>query len=223
MKEQYRRNIYEFMYHRIEIYSVDPNGRYKSYEHCRKVFLDNKNDPKKYDYITLHLYAYLASWGMLRNSFLMKKDYLFNKPVVEILCKEEYSRLINFAPFIENNQEDIDLILRLKDEIKGYYLNQGYFNDLNGEMTQITSVTDTLVSKIILGTIGCIVAYDKYLIRTLSKLHICQSFNSNSINSIIGFARVNQDDIMRLTEELGELYTPMKVVDMYLWEQGLIE
>ena len=64
-----------------------------------------------YNYITLNLYAYLASWGMLRNSFLMQKDYLFSKPVVEILCKDKYSNLISFNPFKENIITDLETII----------------------------------------------------------------------------------------------------------------
>lgn len=58
----------------------------------------------------------------------MQKDYLFNKPVVIILCKDKYIPLINWSPF-NKTQKEIDeyvsLILELKNEIKKYYLS-GY-------------------------------------------------------------------------------------------------
>lgn len=48
----------------------------------------------------------------------MQKDYLFSKPVVEILCKDKYSNLISFNPFKENIITDLETIMSLRDEIK---------------------------------------------------------------------------------------------------------
>ena len=67
------KNINEYINKFIDSYHNDKNGRYRSYDHCRESFLKYKNDETMYNYITLNLYAYLASWGMLRNSFLMQK------------------------------------------------------------------------------------------------------------------------------------------------------
>lgn len=46
----------------------------------------------------------LSELGMMRNSFLLQKDYLFNLPVVGILCKDEYRQLIQF---VQKNQTKI--------------------------------------------------------------------------------------------------------------------
>jgi hypothetical protein len=48
----------------------DNNARYKSWEHCYIYFQKNKSNKEKTDEMALHLAFYLASWGMLRNSFL---------------------------------------------------------------------------------------------------------------------------------------------------------
>lgn len=50
--------------------------RYRSWEHCYNAFHDNRHLPDKTEFLSLHLAWYLASWGMLRNSFLMERDYL---------------------------------------------------------------------------------------------------------------------------------------------------
>lgn len=199
----------------------DENGRYKSYEHCRQCFLDNRTDEMKYDLITLHLYAYLASWGMLRNSFLMQKDYLFNLPVVRILCKEEYSRLLVFDPFADDCDDDISLIMKLRDEIRSYYLSQTYIKDSTHEKIRITNVTDTLVTKIILGTIGCVPAYDQYFVSAIRQYGICGTFNAKSMTGLIKFAKETHNSIENACKGLGSLYTPMKIIDMYFWENGV--
>ena len=216
-------------------YKAYPNDRYMSYEHCRKYFLDNRYFPAKYDFITLHLYAYLASWGMLRNSFLLHKDYLFNKPVVEILCKSKYSRLVCFDPFAQNANNDLNLIMdHLIEEIKNYYESKTYIDPDTGNEKDIDHVTDTLISKIILGTLGCVPAYDQFFIKGLRKYNedyklkpkIMKSFKKESLEALINFAKANKKEIedacdkLNITCGVKGLYTPMKVIDMYFWELG---
>lgn len=205
-------------------YKAYPNDRYMSYEHCRKYFLDNRYFPEKYDLITLHLYAYLASWGMLRNSFLLENDYLFNKPVVEILCKSEYDCLKYFDPFGPDAEDYLEPIMKLKKEIKKCYEAKG-----------IDHVTDTLVSKIILGTLGCVPAYDtnfksgldEYFGKEEVNKNGLKKFEESSINVMIDFAIKNKKEIENACKELDQLsgvkglYTPMKIIDMYFFEVGL--
>ena len=54
----------------------DPHHRYLSWEYCHEAFRLNRRPQidATIDYLCLHLAWYLASWGMLRNSFLMQKD-----------------------------------------------------------------------------------------------------------------------------------------------------
>ena len=185
------KNINEYINKFIDSYHNDKNGRYRSYDHCRESFLKYKNDETMYNYITLNLYAYLASWGMLRNSFLMQKDYLFSKPVVEILCKDKYSNLISFNPFKENIITDLETIMSLRDEIKEYYMGQTYIEDGTNKTKTISNVTDTLITKIILGTLGCVPAYDQYFVKALRRNKINGVFNLNSMKQIIQYAKDN--------------------------------
>lgn len=75
----------------------DPNGRFRSWEHCYKRFYDvriSQNGNVDYDNLSLHLAFYLASWGMYRgSSFLLKKDYRIHIPVVKILLQQQYKCL----------------------------------------------------------------------------------------------------------------------------------
>lgn len=211
-------------------YKAYPNDRYMSYEHCRKYFLDNRYFPAKYDFITLHLYAYLASWGMLRNSFLLRKDYLFNKPVVKILSKSEYDCLKYFNPFGPNAKNYLGSIKNLKDEINKCY---GYKKDKKGK--DIPLATDILVSKIILGTLGYVPAYDtnfksgldEYFGKEEVNKNGLKKFEESSMNVMVDFAIKNKKEIENACKELDQLsgvkglYTPMKIIDMYFFEVGL--
>ena len=202
-------------------YNLDPNSRYKSYDHIRRVFIKYRKDENKRNLITLHLYSYLASWGMLRNSFLMQKDYLFSRPIVDILCQDKYDELLDFNPFVTTLGRSIGLILELVDEIRGYYVGKTYYLEGNKKPQRIENVTDTLVSKIILGTFGCTVAYDRYVKAGLSSFNMSQSISRYSINEICRFAKSNEEQIKEQLDKLNEFYTPMKIIDMYFFEKGL--
>ena len=62
---------------------ANENGRSLSWEHCFRVFRDARTAPSPdYDYLSLHLAFYLASWGMYRgSSFLLQKDYKVLRPL----------------------------------------------------------------------------------------------------------------------------------------------
>ena len=205
------------------IYHADKNGRYMSYDHIRSTFLKYRKDETKRDLITLHLYAYLASWGMLRNSFLMQKDYLFSRPIVDVLCSDKYDSLINFNPFGEVTNQDIRLIQEVAFLIRNNYVGKKYFSEGSEELKTIDNVTDTLVSKIMLGTLGCTVAYDRYVKQGLASLNMTQKMGSQSIKELCAFAKANEEEIKEEISKLNDLYTPMKIIDMYFFEKGFEE
>lgn len=73
----------------------EPNGRGKSWEHCYFHFITarDKHD-KDFDYLSLHLSFYLASWGMYRgSSFLIQRDYRIHIPAVVELLSSKYDQL----------------------------------------------------------------------------------------------------------------------------------
>ena len=74
---------------------VDENGRYRSWEHCYSYFIKARGSQEiDYDYLSLQLAFYLASWGMYRgSSFLLQKDYKVHIPVVKELLNEKYDVL----------------------------------------------------------------------------------------------------------------------------------
>ena len=74
---------------------ADENGRYRSWEHCYSHFIKARESKEvDYDYLSLQLAFYLASWGMYRgSSFLLQKDYKVHIPVVKELLNEKYDVL----------------------------------------------------------------------------------------------------------------------------------
>lgn len=201
----------------------DKNHRDKSFEQCYTFFKENRKDNTKRDLIALHLYAYLASWGMLRNSFLMQKDYLFHRPIVDILCDRKYDELMNINPFCDENiQSQIELIFELSNEIKKCYSSFKYLK--KGDRWLEIKVSDTFLTKILLGTFGCIPAYDTYLKCGLKEFGICQTFNEKSAFEIFKFAKENKaailEETMNIKSKQNMEYPVLKIVDSYLWIIG---
>src|SRR3989344_6839701 len=135
--------------------------RGKSWEHCYKFFRRYKklrNDKLLMDYAALHLGFFLASWGMLRgSSFLLQQDYKFYIPLIRVLVKKERDRLwnLNFYKLLKERkiEETLDCLFGLKEDLK----NEITKNNLDNKMP-----TDLLITKIIMATMGCTPAYDRY-------------------------------------------------------------
>lgn len=209
----------------ITTYMNDDNGRYKSYDHIRNAFIKYRKNKSKKDLLTLFLYNYLASWGMLRNSFLMQKDYKFSLGVINILCEEKYDSVLDYNPFNDEDYLMVDLIKEIGDRIKNYYLHKTYYDERSKKLKEIKNVSDTLITKILLGTFGCCVAYDTYVRKSLRFHGIIQSFGKKSLIQIRDFAKENKSlieaDMVKLNKTTKNLYTPFKILDMYFFEKGL--
>ena len=200
----------------------DEHARYLSWEHCYSFFQKNRHSPsaEQVDLLCLHLAWYLASWGMLRGgAFLLWKDYFVHTPVVKLLTSEEYSDLYELSPLALTNYTVIRKICKLAGEITELYKAETS-KDETGERT----ASDTLVTKIILGTMGCTPAYDRYFKQGLSKSGVAQQrFGEASLTQLAEYYYDNLDELekYRTKTSLGRVeYPPMKLIDMCFWQLG---
>lgn len=87
--------------------------------------------------------------------------------------------------------------------------------------------TDTLVTKILLGTLGCVPAFDRYYKNSVKKNHICKGiFDRNSVRNVAEFYCDNLETFENLRHELSECgieYPPMKLMDMCFWQDAYID
>ena len=133
---------------------ANENGRSRSWEHCYRVFRDARTDPSPdYDYLSLHLAFYLASWGMYRgSSFLLQKDYKVLSPVVEEVLKPGYDCLFGVACV---DLRELEVQARLTN-VYDYIVD--YFHPIREEVAGCevaSSVSPVLVTKILMGTRVC--------------------------------------------------------------------
>ena len=201
----------------LEPLKSDENHRFKSWEHCYKAF---NNEFESEDFLALHLAFYLASWGMYRGSGgLLWKDYKIHIGAVNIIKKYH-----NLRGVFTGDLPKIQEILNVFRELFQYYSKIEFKNGYN-ESSYITP-TDTLISKIILGTLGCLPAFDRYFnIGAFSKEY--SRINLKSLEKIWLKVEEKKSQIVLVQqwifEEYQVWYPPMKIIDMYYWQKGVEE
>jgi hypothetical protein len=209
-----------------------PNHRYKSWEHCYDFFKSahgKELDEKELDLAQLHLAFYLASWGMYRgSSFILQKDYtIFNEIVKELLSKEYlplWNVEANLDKKIKLNELFIVLYFKLEDKLKSIRDSVKKHPDFEGiekrYLNERDEISSTLITKILLGTIGTIPAYDRFFIAGLETEKIQKKFNpEKSFIQMIDFYLKNKEELDEIRTKF-EGYPLMKILDMYFWVAG---
>jgi hypothetical protein len=202
---------------------ANENGRSRSWEHCYRVFRDARTDPSPdCDYMSLHLAFYLASWGMYRgSSFLLQKDYKVLTPIVEEILKPEYDCLFGVACTDLRNSDVRAQLKKLCDDIADY------FDPIRKEVAGrevTTPVSPVLIMKILMGTLGCVPAYDRFFQDGVATYKVTtQEYSLKSVLRLADFYEEHNDRLeearcgMR-TEDL--VYPQMKLLDMGFWQIG---
>ena len=199
----------------------DEFHRYKSWDNCYIAF----QEKKKTEIHTLQLAFFLASWGMYRGSGgLLQKNHLIHEGAVDIILHEDNYKL-RCDRNNEVSKENIPKIINLKRELAEYYYDKKFINGKNDEKR--ISPTDTLISKILLGTLCCCPAYDRYFLAGLKEKKMkYNTFDINSLNELFDFIGKNNnkteiESAQKLIEsKTGNYYPAMKVLDMYFWQIG---
>lgn len=209
------------------------NHRFKSWEHNYRIFCEEREKPNPdIDKLSIHLSFYLASWGMYRgSSFLLQKDYKIHEEAVKEIIKSDYDSLVAIK-FNELNGENLEKMGKLNSFLRNHYRKVS-------QKDKDEKISDILITKILLGTLGCVPAYDQYFKKGFKKFNVLGSFSNNE-------GKLNEKSILRLAEfykkyekELEEKrkdfkikinnknvenkYPQMKVLDMGFWQIGLEE
>ena len=189
-----------------------PNERYASFDFCYNYFysfykrnkLNELADEKNLQMSCLQLGFYLASWGMMRNSFLLEKSIKNYKNLIVVISK--MNPKLWEIDVDKYDEENIELLLNCKKQIV----------EVLGKENK---PSDTLVSKIMLGVFANIPAYDKYFRKSL-KLH---SLNKKSLLKIKKFYEENKEtfDSFKIhtfdfltSQKTDIIYTKAKLIDM---------
>lgn len=209
-----------------ECLNNDENCRYRSWEHCYLHFMRSRGQKNvDYDYLSLQLSFYLASWGMYRgSSFLLQKDYKVHIPAVKELLNEKYDNLAGIKCIDFRKESNQELLKKICEFLNEYY--NKIREDVTGKEFK-NDISSTLITKILMGIFGCVPAYDRYFIAGIKKHKVAiGNFNINSIMQIIDFYEQNHEQLedVRKSMKVGDmLYPQMKIIDMGFWQLGFEE
>ena len=207
--------------------SIEPHGRFKSWEHCYKAFfLARKQKKPDVDKLCLHLAFYLASWGMYRgSSFLLQKDYQIHEDVVKNLLDKRYDSLCGICCDQYLEDDNINLLDELYNSICAKY--RIVRSSVRDDEVR-TDISQTLITKILMGAMGCVPAYDQYFKKGLRELRIASGeFSMQSISDISEWYLENEDKFEKTRRNMiiedrnvRLLYPQVKVIDMGFWQFG---
>jgi hypothetical protein len=196
--------------------------RYRSWGHCYSYFRQARRNglAADRDHAALQLAFYLASWGMYRGSgFLLQHTYTVHRGVIDVIAEARFDDLWD-ADFGATDT-DSQLMPRVRELIVA--LRQAY--KLFAATTGSDQPTDILITKIILGTFGCLPACDRYFIAGFKSEGFSFSrLNDNFVGRVLSFCHQHRHQLekeqARIEERGGIHYPLMKLVDMYFWQLG---
>jgi hypothetical protein len=195
---------------------ADPHHRYRSWEYCYRFFRSRTREALVADKnaAALQLGFYLASWGMYRgSSFLLQHAYTVHEGVVERLAAPEFSEL--WETETGSEAPDARLVQRILSAVAA--VKEAY--------EPFGAATDTLATKVLLGTLACLPACDRFFIDGFKASDRQYSYlNGSFVERILRFClecgadlRIEQE---RLVADGGTHYPFMKLADMYFWQIG---
>lgn len=209
----------------VSVYYQNSSGehhRYRSWEHCYTYFsqVRKREIPLDRDRAAIELGFYLASWGMYRgSSFLLQYSYTIHRPLIDLIFEPRFDPL--WSTDFGSASTDSKLTPLLLELVEGIREAYRPFAIANGSAPP----TDTLVTKIILGTIGSLPACDRFFINGFKiEEHQFSRVNESFINRLLKFCQTHQHELLHQQERIMEIggirYPIMKLVDMHFWQIG---
>lgn len=203
--------------------NTDKSNRQNSWIYCHQAFAAafDKSDQsaEACDLLALHLAFYLASWGMLRGSSpLLQCSYKVHLGAVDTLLEPQYRPLRDISAEALCHEENLDLLMALKEALWQHYKNA--LSDYAKGDKYFPS--DTLITKILLGTLACAPAYDQYFVEALGRFGLNpKQFSRTSIKAIAGFYQAKTSILTQWRNACKEQYFPdMKLLDLAFWLYG---
>ena len=93
------------------------------------------------------------------SSFLLQNDYKIHEEAVKEIIKSDYDSLVAIK-FNEIEGENLEKIEKLNSFLRNHYRKVSQKNEDE-------KISDILITKILLGTLGCVPAYDQYFTKGL--------------------------------------------------------
>ncbi len=205
--------------------------RDKSWEHCYLAFAKYQGSCKELndcemESLCLHLAFYLASFRMYRaSSFLFHLDYKVHTNAVHEILKPEYEKLwaVTCKDYLDNETLLRDLFL-LTEKLREIYANVRA--KAEGDKLTKSPISDILLTKILMGTLGCTPAYDKFFRKCARNTLELKSANykKDSFEHILKYYDDNCSNFEALGRDVSYCmkmdYPQMRILDMCFCTTG---
>lgn len=136
--------------------------RYASYDFCYGYFQTHRHHlAENMELSCLHLWSYLASWGMLRGSSKLLQECSM-KSLSEVINYIDRlpEKIWNIDVPDYTSEEILDKIVKIYSDLQERVAGIKFEEDSTG-----VSPTKTLITKIMLGTLGCVPAFDNNFVK----------------------------------------------------------
>lgn len=157
---------------------------------------------------------------MLRGSTkLLQKDYKVHEEAVNLILKPQFNCLLALS--LSDAQKKEDTLFELIDALRDVYRR------LLGSCNR-SYPSDTLITKVLLGTLGCVPAYDTLFVKGLRMEGVSYSgLKISNFRGLIQYCRDGEELFLRaqasvnkIAEQEGLQYPIMKILDMWFWMRG---
>lgn len=147
------------------------------------------------------------------STFLLQHAYTVHLGAVDCLAQPRFSALWQCE--FGADERDIELVPHILEAVEA--VSQAY--------AQFGQPTETLMTKVLLGTFGCLPACDQYFVAGFRSAGLGYSYlNPGFVKKLLAFSQEHLDDLRReqaaIRDHSGSHYPLMKLVDMYFWQLG---
>lgn len=155
------------------------------------------------------------------SSFLLQKDYRVHIPAVSEILSNKYDSLAGIECKNFRNESNQKLLKEINEFIANYY--DGIRREVKGSALK-NNFSDILITKILMGTLGCVPAYDRYFVSGVRSQKIASgTYNIKSILQLVDFYEKNIEQLDSVQKNFivaDMLYPQMKILDMGFWQIG---
>ena len=148
-------------------------------------------------------------------------DYKVLSPIVEEVLKPEYDCLFGVACADLRKLEVQDSLEKLRKYIAKHF--RPIRDEVAGRKVA-SDVSPVLITKILMGTLGCVPAYDRFFQDGVATYKVTtQEYSLESVRKLAKFYEAHNDRLeeARRGMRVGDLiYPQMKLLDMGFWQVG---
>lgn len=193
--------------------------------HCFNYFCDSRYrllTATDYNMLSLHLSVYLAQANMYHgSSFILQNGYKVHREAIELICASDYHVLSGISSQALGLSENQEKLFDLTRKITAIYhrIRQATYERL-GKKEPESPVSQQLITKVLLGTLGCVPAFDSRALSVFKQFNLGpQTFSPESVASLVAFYQREASDFAELEViiQRRQLNVPqMKLVDIIL-------